>query len=133
MPTVSESIAAYVSAQNAADDQIEAEVASATTSVTAIAAEITQLQAELAAINNSPGSLSPADQASLDSSLARTTKMATSVQALSDNLTAISAVPTPPAPAVPVTAGLPAATAAAAQSVPPDQSKILNPTQAVTK
>ena len=84
MPTVSESIKAYVDAQNAADDKVDAQIA-------VVSSEVTKLRADLAAIQNSPGSLSPADQASLDSALARTGK-------ISDALTAIDAVQTPPPP-----------------------------------
>jgi len=86
MPTVSESVQAYVTAQNAADDEVDAQIKIVTD-------ELTKTRADLQAIQNSPGSLSPADQASLDSALARTQKMV-------DALKAVDAVPTPPPPAV---------------------------------
>jgi cell division septal protein FtsQ len=86
MPTASESVQAYVAAQNAADDQVDAQIQIVTS-------ELTQTRADLLAIQNSGGTLSDADQASLDSALARTQKMA-------DALKAVDAVQTPQAPRV---------------------------------
>lgn len=60
--------------------------------IDALTTELATLNSELSAIQTSPGTLSAEDQASLDSALARTS-------AITDRLTALSAVTPPAAPA----------------------------------
>lgn len=86
MATVSEAIKAYVDAQSAVNDKID-------TAVTGLQGDVKNLTDQLNAIQNSPGSLSPADQASLDAALART-------QAIADKLSALDALTPPVAPPV---------------------------------
>lgn len=92
----SESIAAYVTAVNAAFDAIDASNISASASVTALAADIKFIADELAKIQNSPGTLSAVDQASLDASLGRATTAATNAKAAADALAALDKANTPP-------------------------------------
>lgn len=80
-------IADYVTSPNAYNDRIDAAVATLTTEVATLNTTITTLQ-------NSPGAITPADQASLDALQARGLSIATKLEAL-------DAIPTPPAPVVP--------------------------------
>ena len=82
---VSESIKAFADAQNAFNDADDA-------AVDAIVKEVADLNAKIVELQNSPGTLTPADQATLDALQARG-------RSISDKLTALSAT-TPPAPPV---------------------------------
>lgn len=87
MPTTSESIAAYVSAQSAINDQQDA-------AIDAIAADVKFLTDKLTEIQNSPGTLSAADQASLDAAITRGNSVLS-------RLTALDALTNPTPPPVP--------------------------------
>lgn len=83
MPTYSEAIGAYVAAQNATNDLIDAAIEGLTGDVKFLNDTITQLQ-------NSPGQITPADQGLLDSLQSR-------AQTIQGKLAALDAI-TPPAP-----------------------------------
>ena len=87
MPTVSESIAAYVAAQTAVNDQQD-------TAIDGLTADVKFLNDTIAKLQNSPGELSPADQASLDALQARG-------KTIADKLTALDALTNPTPPPVP--------------------------------
>jgi cell division protein FtsB len=86
MPTVSESIAAYVEAQTAVNDQQDK-------AVDGLAADVKFLNDTITTLQNSPGTLTPADQASLDALQARG-------KAIADKLTALDALTNPEPPTV---------------------------------
>jgi hypothetical protein len=81
MPTASESIAAYAAAQTAADDANDAAIAQ-------LVVDFKALNDLIAVLQSSPGQISPADQATLDTLQSR-------AQAFSANLAALAAANTP--------------------------------------
>jgi cob(I)alamin adenosyltransferase len=80
-------ISDFVTKQNAVNDQIDAAVTGLTSDIKNLSDQITQLQ-------NSPGTITPADQALLDGIEART-------KTIADKLTALDAVTPPVAPPTP--------------------------------
>jgi hypothetical protein len=83
--TIMSAISDFATAQNAFNDQIDTAVAGLTGDIAALNAKINELQ-------NSPGAITPADQALLDAIQSRAAGVATKLTAL-DDLTA-PAIPT---------------------------------------
>lgn len=102
--TVTESITAYVTSVTAAFDAIDAANTSATASAASLVTDIKFIADALAAIQNSPGTLSIADQKSLDDAQARVAVVVTNSQAVAASLKALDAANTPPPPPVVVPA-----------------------------
>lgn len=99
MPSTSESIAAYVAAQTAVNDQQDAAVDTLVSGVSGVTADVQFLNDTIAKLQNSPGELTPADQASLDALQARGKATADKLAAVSQALTDLDNLtnPTPPA------------------------------------
>lgn len=79
-------ISDFATKQNAFNDRIDA-------AVTGLSGDVTALKAEILKLQNSPGTITPEDQASLDAIQARSEAIATKLEAL-DAETANA--PTPP-------------------------------------
>ena len=86
MATVSQSIAAFAAAQKVTNDAIDA-------AVTGLQGDVDNLNKQIADLQNSPGTLTPADQATLDSLQARGASIAA-------KLVALDAITPPVAPSV---------------------------------
>lgn len=82
------SIAEYSAAVNASFDQIS-------TSVDGVAADVTALKKKIDELQNSPGGITPADQALLDDIQAKAGALAAKVKTLDDQ-TADGVIPEPP-------------------------------------
>lgn len=67
------------------------------TAVDGVSADVAQLKATIDKLQNSPGTISPEDQATLDSLQAQAKTLADKVKAL-DDATAPEETPTPPTP-----------------------------------
>lgn len=83
--TIMSAISDFATAMNAFNDQDDAAVAS-------IQTEVAALQAEIVTLQNSPGTITPADQASLDALQAR-------AKTINDKLAALAATTPPAVPA----------------------------------
>ena len=100
MPSPSESIAAYVSAVTDSFNAIDTALEGATTSAAGIAGDVAALKAEIDRIQNSPGTLSAVDQASLDAAQARVAALSGKMSAFTESLKALdeaTEAPEPPA------------------------------------
>lgn len=104
MATTSEQIKAYPDQVNAQLSSIETNVDQLVTSTQGVSADVAFIKAKLDAIQNSPGTLSPEDQASLDQASARTTAVADKLSGVAaqlkslDEATDSSQQPEPPQP-----------------------------------
>jgi len=100
--------AAFDSLSSAADS-LGTAVDATNTALTGIAGDVDFLKAEILKLQNSPGTLTPADQATLDGLQARAATLSTKVAAVSTTMTAVeaaasaldAATATPPAPPAP--------------------------------
>ena len=75
MATVSQSIAAFAAAQQVTNDAIDA-------AVTGLQGDVDNLNKQIAVLQSSPGALTPADQATLDTIQARGSGIASKLEAL---------------------------------------------------
>lgn len=87
--TASESIAAYKAAVDTAYDTIGASVDKIVKSQAGIQSDVAALKKTIADIQNSPGTLSPADQTSLDEAQARVAQLSTKVENVATALAAL--------------------------------------------
>lgn len=85
MATVTEALAAFATAMQGYEDQQDA-------AITGLQGDVENLNAQILALQNSPGTISPADQATLDAIQARG-------KTIADKLAALDAL-TPPVPPV---------------------------------
>lgn len=99
-------ISDYTDKVNAAFDSIGADVDTAVSSIGGVQTDVTFLKDTITKLNNSPGSITPADQALLDAAAARATALQTKVAAVKETLATLDASteepPTPPADVPPV-------------------------------
>jgi len=92
-------VSEYTDAVNAKFDEIDSQLEGIGTGITGVADDIVFVKQQLEAIQNSPGTLSPADQAALDASLVRVAGVVTKTSALKTGIAAVDAAtarPTPP-------------------------------------
>lgn len=88
----------YTTAVNAAFDEIEAAHTAITNSLTGVADDVTFLKTEIDRIQNSPGPITPEDQAALTASQTRVASLQGKMTALKDALAALDAATERPVP-----------------------------------
>jgi hypothetical protein len=91
-------ISDYVAAVEAQHVTMEEATDAIGVSLGGITSDVQFLKTELERIQNSPGAITPADQAALDAALARTTALATKVNGVKDAFKALDDATVPPTP-----------------------------------